>query len=68
MAKPTTTKPLPKEGVEAGRELRAAAAKEERNVEAEKGSDLKKGAERFEERAESANGSGAKKTQTPKKQ
>jgi len=63
MAKPSNTTPRPDPGTEAGKHLRAEAAKEERKVEAEKGSELKKGADRFEERAQSANGEGAEQTQ-----
>ncbi|RLP25458.1 hypothetical protein [Mesorhizobium sp. YM1C-6-2] len=48
-----------KEGREAARGLRKAAAKEERKVEAEKGSPLKKGAKRFDERSRSSDGKGA---------
>lgn len=48
-----------KEGREAARGLRKAAAKEERKVEAEKGSPLKKGAQRFDERSRSSDGKGA---------
>ncbi len=48
-----------KEGREAARGLRKAAAKEERKVEAEKGSPLKKGAQRFDERSRSSDGKSA---------
>jgi hypothetical protein len=48
-----------KEGREAARGLRKAAAKEERKVEAEKGSPLKKGAQRFDERSRSSDGRSA---------
>jgi hypothetical protein len=48
-----------KEGREAARGLRKAAAKEERKVEAEKGSPLKKGAKRFDERSRSSDGKSA---------
>ncbi len=48
-----------KEGREAARGLRKAAAKEERKVEAEKGSPLKKGAKRFDERSRSSDGRSA---------
>ena len=47
-----------KQGREAARGLRKAAAGEERKVEAEKGSDLKKGAKRVEERSRSSDGKG----------
>ena len=63
MAK-ATSKTLSKKGTEAGRSLRAAAAKEEKKTEARKGSDLKKGEKRFEERAKSANEKGAQTTKT----
>jgi hypothetical protein len=48
-----------KEGREAARGLRKAAAKEDRKVEAEKGSPLKKGAQRFDERSRSSDGRSA---------
>lgn len=48
-----------KQGREAARGLRKAAAKEERKVEAEKGSALKKGAQRFDERSRSSDGRSA---------
>ncbi len=48
-----------KQGREAARGLRKAAAKEERKVEAEKGSPLKKGAKRFDERSRSSDGRSA---------
>jgi len=48
-----------KEGREAARGLRKAAAKEERKVEANKGSPLKKGAQRFDERSRSSDGKSA---------
>ena len=48
-----------KEGREAARGLRKAAAKEERKVEAKKGSPLKKGAQRFDERSRSSDGRSA---------
>ncbi|MBL8580630.1 MAG: hypothetical protein JNL61_00195 [Rhizobiaceae bacterium] len=48
-----------KEGKQAARGLRKAAANEEHKVEAEKGSDLKKGAARFDERSRSSDGKGA---------
>jgi hypothetical protein len=48
-----------KEGREAARGLRKAAAKEERKVEAKKGSPLKKGAQRFDERSRSSDGKSA---------
>ena len=48
-----------KDGREAARGLRKAAAKEERKVEAAKGSALKKGAQRFEERSQSSDGKSA---------
>lgn len=48
-----------KQGREAARGLRKAAAGDERKVEAEKGSDLKKGAARFDERSRSSDGKSA---------
>lgn len=48
-----------KQGREAARGLRKAAAKEERKVEAKKGSPLKKGAQRFDERSRSSDGRSA---------
>jgi hypothetical protein len=48
-----------KEGREAARGLRKAAAKEERKVEADKGGPLKKGAQRFDERSRSSDGKSA---------
>lgn len=48
-----------KQGREAARGLRKAAAGEERKVEAEKGSDLKKGADRVNERSRSSDGKNA---------
>ncbi len=63
MTKSATTTTHTDAGTEAGKHLRAEAAKEERKIEAEKGSELKKGADRFEERAQSANGEGAEETQ-----
>ena len=48
-----------KQGREAARGLRKAAAKDERKVEAEKGIDLKKGAKRFDERSRSSDGRSA---------
>ena len=48
-----------KQGKEAARGLRKAAAKDERKVEARKGSELKKGAKRFDERSRSSDGKGA---------
>lgn len=46
-------------GKQASRGLHESAAREEREIEAEKGSDLKKGADRFEERSRSSDGKSA---------
>ena len=43
-------------GKEAAKELRQAAAKDEKKVEARTGRDLKKGEKRFEERSRSSDG------------
>ena len=48
-----------RQGREAARGLRKAAAAEERKVETRKGDALKKGAERFDERSRSSDGKGA---------
>ena len=53
-----------KQGKEAARGLRKAAANDERKVEARKGSELKKGAKRFVERSRSSDGKSAGDKQT----
>ncbi len=53
-----------KQGKEAARGLRKAAANDERKVEARKGSELKKGAKRFDERSRSSDGKSAGDKQT----
>ncbi|WP_442580684.1 hypothetical protein ACSBOB_01400 [Mesorhizobium sp. ASY16-5R] len=50
-------------GKEAARGLEKAAAKNERETEADMGHPLKKGAERFEERSKSSDGKSAGKKQ-----
>ena len=49
----------PKVGTEAGRSLKAAAARDEKKTEARMGKDLAKGKDRFEERSKSSDGKSA---------
>ena len=59
MAKTAQKSAVTAKGTEAGRHLKAAAARDEKKVETAKGSDLKKGAKRVEERSKSSDGKSA---------